>query len=81
MHSLNKNFSVENVLNYILLAHESAIVPPKCACLLLHVNTEVLIYHLVIFFFLISNSLGKPFGYNFIIFKSYTFFIFFNLKK
>lgn len=35
------------MLNYILLAHESAIVPPKCACLLLHVNTEILIYHLV----------------------------------
>lgn len=32
------------------------------------------------FLFLISNLLGKPFGYNFIIFKSYTFF-FFKLKK
>lgn len=49
MHSVNKNLSVENMLNYILLARESAIVPPKCACLLLHVNTEILIFHLFFF--------------------------------
>lgn len=31
-------FSVENMLSYILLAQKSAIVPPKCACFLLHMK-------------------------------------------
>jgi len=37
------------MLNYILLARKSAIVPPKCACLLLHFNTKILIYRLIFF--------------------------------
>lgn len=60
---LKQSFSVENMLNYILLAHKSAFVPPKCACLLLHINTKILIYHLLFS----SNFLGKPFGYSFVI--------------
>lgn len=51
------------MLNYVLLAHKSAIVPPKCACLLLHINTKVLLYDL----HFSSILLGKPFGYSFIV--------------
>lgn len=72
---LNK-ICVENMLNYILLAQKSAIGPPKCACLLLHINTKILISS---FFFKFAGKTFWLWFHNISVIKNYTFY--FKLKK